>query len=200
MRTRAVDALDVAVAPRDNAGVPGEAPTPLPLRPSATDRDRVLRILREGSVDGRLSVDTFSERIERSLAARSVGELDELVADVRPPGRPRRALLAVIAWLSSLEDDLRSAWERPRVPALALPSHAGREFLLGRSRECDCVLAEPSVSRRHAELRRVGGRWLLRDLGSRNGTRVNGVRVLEETEVGPGDRVSFGDAGYRLAA
>ncbi|MGH2761458.1 MAG: FhaA domain-containing protein, partial [Thermoleophilaceae bacterium] len=72
--------------------------------------------------------------------------------------------------------------------------------VLGRSRECDCVLAEPSVSRRHAELRRVGGRWLLRDLGSRNGTRVNGVRVLEETEVGPGDRVSFGDAGYRLAA
>jgi len=72
--------------------------------------------------------------------------------------------------------------------------------MLGRAPECDCVLSEPSVSRRHAELRRAGEHWLLRDLGSRNGTCVNGVRVLEEIEVGPGDRVSFGGARYRLAA
>ena len=61
------------------------------------------------------------------------------------------------------------------------------------------MVPEASVSRRHAELRRDATRWLLRDLGSRNGTRVNGLRVLEETEVRPGDRVSFGDARYRLA-
>jgi pSer/pThr/pTyr-binding forkhead associated (FHA) protein len=48
-------------------------------------------------------------------------------------------------------------------------------------------------------LRRDGDRWLLRDLGSRNGTRVNGLRVLEETEVRPGDRVSLGEVRYRLA-
>jgi hypothetical protein len=176
-----------------------DAPTPLPLRPSAADRERVARLLRDGSVDGRLSLGTFSDRIERSFAAPNREQLDELVADVCPPGRLRRALLGVVAWYSTLAGDLRAAWERPRVPVLALPSRGGRVVVLGRSRDCDCVLSEPSVSRRHAELRRDGGRWLLRDLGSRNGTRVNGVRVLEATEVAPGDRVSFGEARYRLA-
>jgi FHA domain/Domain of unknown function (DUF1707) len=176
-----------------------DAPTPLPLRPSAADRERVGRLLRDGSAEGRLSLEDFSERIERSLAAPNRGQLDELVADVRPPGPLRRGVLRAVAWYSRLAGDVRAAWERPRVPVLALPMGAGRPVVLGRSRECDCVLSEASVSRRHAELRRDdGGRWLLRDLGSRNGTRVNGVRVLEETEVAPGDRVSFGGSRYRL--
>jgi FHA domain/Domain of unknown function (DUF1707) len=155
----------------------------------------VAQELRAGSLDGRLSIDTFSERIERSFAARSRAELDALAADLRPPGAVRRAVLRAVAWWSTLDRDLRVAWQRPHVPMLALPE---RKVTLGRSRDCDCVLAEPSVSRRHAELRRDGGRWLLRDLGSRNGTRVNGVRLLDEAEVGPGDRVSFGDARFRL--
>jgi pSer/pThr/pTyr-binding forkhead associated (FHA) protein len=62
------------------------------------------------------------------------------------------------------------------------------------------VLPEECVSRKHAQLWRDGERWLLRDLGSRNGTRVNGVRVLEAIEVRPGDRVSLGGANYRLRA
>jgi hypothetical protein len=176
-----------------------DAPTPLPLRPSVADRERVARVLREGSVDGRLSIDTFSERMERTFDARTRSELDEVVADLRPPGPLRRALMRTVAWYSTLARDLRTAWERPLVPVLGLPSHGDREVVLGRSRECDCVLAEPSVSRRHAQLRHDGDRWVLRDLGSRNGTRVNGVRVLDEMEVRAGDRVSFGDARYRLA-
>jgi hypothetical protein len=157
----------------------------------------VAQALRAGSADGRLSIDTFSERIERLLTARSKGELDALVADVRPSGGARRLMLRAVAWWSTLDRDLRAAWQRPHVPVLALPAGEG-QVVLGRSRDCDCVLAEPSVSRRHAELRREGGRWLLRDLGSRNGTRVNGVRLLDEAEVCPGDRVSFGDARFRL--
>jgi FHA domain-containing protein/uncharacterized protein DUF1707 len=155
----------------------------------------VAQELRAGSAEGRLSIDTFSERIERLLGARSKGELDALVADVRPPGRMRRTIMRAVAWWSTLDRDLRAAWQRPHVPVLALPE---RTVTLGRSRDCDCVLAEPSVSRRHAELRREDGRWLLRDLGSRNGTRVNGVRLLDTMEVCPGDRVSFGDARFRL--
>jgi hypothetical protein len=175
----------------------GDASTPLPLRPSEADRARVAQVLRAGTVEGRLSTDTFSQRIERLLGARSRAELDSLVADVRPPGRLRRGLLRGVAWWSALTGDVRAAWQRPHVPVLALPDAEGR-VTLGRSRECDCVLAEASVSRRHAELRREGARWVLRDLGSRNGTRVNGVRLLDEAEVGPGDRVSFGDARFRL--
>jgi FHA domain/Domain of unknown function (DUF1707) len=157
----------------------------------------VARELRAGSVDGRLSIDTFSERIERVLAARSRDELDALAADLRPPGAVRRAVMRAVAWWSTLDRDLRAAWHRPHVPVLALPATDG-PVTLGRSRDCDCVLAEPSVSRRHAELRREGEHWRLRDLGSRNGTRVNGVRLLDEAEVCPGDRVSFGDARFRL--
>jgi FHA domain/Domain of unknown function (DUF1707) len=157
----------------------------------------VARELRAGSADGRLSIDTFSERIERAIQSRSQSELDSLVADVRPPGHLRRAMLRAVAWWSSLAADVRAGWDQPRVPTLALP-RAESPVTLGRSRTCDCVLADPSVSRRHAELRRDAGRWLLRDLGSRNGTRVNGVRLLDEAEVGPGDRVSFGDARFRL--
>jgi FHA domain/Domain of unknown function (DUF1707) len=148
-------------------------------------------------VDGRLSIDTFSERIERVLAARSRAELDALAADLRGPGPMRSALIRAVAWWAELSGEVRAAWHRPHVPVLALPE---RKVTLGRSRDCDCVLAEPSVSRRHAELRRQDGRWLLRDLGSRNGTRVNGVRLLDEAEVCPGDRVSFGDARFRLGA
>jgi hypothetical protein len=174
-----------------------DASTPLPLRPSDAERARVAQELRAGSLDGRLSIDTFSERIERTYAARSRGELEAVVADLKPPGPMRRTVLRAVAWWSTLTTDLRAAWERPHVPVLALPE-AETTVTLGRSRDCDCVLADPSVSRRHAELRREGGRWLLRDLGSRNGIRVNGVRLLGEAEVCPGDRVSFGDARFRL--
>jgi FHA domain/Domain of unknown function (DUF1707) len=177
--------------------IAADAPTPLPYRPSEAERERVARELRAGSLDGRLSIDTFSQRIERTLTARSRAELDALAADLRPPGPFRQAIVRAVAWWSTLDRDLRAAWERPQVPVLALPA-GDRPIVLGRSRECDCVLAEPSVSRRHAELRRDGARWLLRDLGSRNGTRVNGARLLDEAEVGPGDRVSFGDARFRL--
>jgi FHA domain/Domain of unknown function (DUF1707) len=175
----------------------GDASTPLPLRPSEADRARIAEALRAGAVEGRMSTDTFAERIERLLTARSRAELDSLVADVRPPGRVRRALLRGVAWWSSLAADVKAAWQRPYVPVLALPEADGA-VILGRSRDCACVLADPSVSRRHAELRREEGRFVLRDLGSRNGTRVNGARLLDEAEVGPGDRVSFGDARYRL--
>jgi pSer/pThr/pTyr-binding forkhead associated (FHA) protein len=70
--------------------------------------------------------------------------------------------------------------------------------MVGRAPNCDCVLPEECVSRRHAQLWREGERWFLRDLGSRNGTRVNGMRVIESVEVRPGDRLSLGGAAYRL--
>jgi pSer/pThr/pTyr-binding forkhead associated (FHA) protein len=60
------------------------------------------------------------------------------------------------------------------------------------------VLSDDTVSRRHASLRCGDGAWFIRDLQSANGTRLNGWRVLDEVEVHPGDRVSFGALVYRL--
>jgi FHA domain/Domain of unknown function (DUF1707) len=175
-----------------------DAPTPLPLRPSAAERERIARVLRERSLEERMSPDTFSERVERVYGARSQGELQELISDVQPARAPRRLLLRLVEWMSRLGTDLEAAWERPRIPVIALPGAGTARVTIGRAKDCDCVLPQPTVSRHHAELRRDGGRWLLRDLGSRNGTRVNGMRVLEPTEVHPGDRIALGDARYRL--
>jgi hypothetical protein len=179
--------------------VTSDAPTPLPLRPSAADRERIARVLRERSLERRMSLDTFSERVERAYGARSRAELEELISDVQPARAPRRLLLRLVEWFSRLGADLDAAWERPRTPVIALPSGATARVTIGRGKDCDCVLADATVSRHHAELQRDGERWLLRDLASRNGTRVNGMRVLEATEVYPGDRVGLGDARYRLS-
>ena len=63
---------------------------------------------------------------------------------------------------------------------------------LGRSRECDCVLADPNVSRKHAELRRnSNGDWEIADLGSTNGIKVNDRRV-EGARLSPGDQIQIG--------
>jgi hypothetical protein len=175
-----------------------DAPTPIPGRASDADRRRIARVLQEHSTQGRLSRDTYAARVERALTARSRAELDELLADVRQPGPLRRAALAAVGWLSTLTADVEAAWRTGRMPVLALPEHPTRPTTIGRSIECDCVLTEPSVSRRHAQVRRAGDVWLLRDLGSSNGTRVNGMRVTEETEVRPGDHVSLGGVRFRL--
>jgi hypothetical protein len=175
-----------------------DAPTPIPGRASDADRRKIARLLQEHSTEGRLSRDTFAMRVERALTARSRAELDDLVADVRDPGPLRRAAIAAVGWVSRLTADIESAWRAGRTPVLALPDHPTRPVTIGRAPDCDCHLVEPSVSRRHAQLRRVDETWLLRDLGSSNGTRLNGMRVTEEIQVRPGDQLSLGGVRYRL--
>ncbi len=63
---------------------------------------------------------------------------------------------------------------------------------IGRRPECTIALDEPFVSAEHAELAYDNGRWWLRDLGSTNGTYLNGVPVGVATGVRPGDVVQFG--------
>jgi FHA domain/DUF1707 SHOCT-like domain len=175
-----------------------DAHTPVPIRPSAEERERVVRILRDRSVEGRLSTDTFAERVGLAYQARSGAELAELTSDVRPASPPRRMLLTVVEWLSGLQADLEAAWSRPRVPSLGLPRIDGARVVVGRAPDCDCVVPEDCASRRHAEIWRESGRWFVRDLGSRNGTRLNGMRVAGPVEIRAGDRVSLGGATYLL--
>ena len=68
---------------------------------------------------------------------------------------------------------------------------SGSRVVLGRSRECDIVVSDPNVSRRHAELRRGDGNWSIVDLGSTNGIKVNGRRVADAT-LREGDTVTLG--------
>ena len=67
--------------------------------------------------------------------------------------------------------------------------------LIGRSRECDVVLADANVSRRHAEIRPgAAGTWTIADLGSTNGVLVNGHRIAGAEPLQPGDRIALGTA------
>jgi hypothetical protein len=69
---------------------------------------------------------------------------------------------------------------------------------IGRSRDADCVLRDPNVSRHHAELRRSpAGEWTIADLGSTNGIKVNGRRV-GSTRLKPGDQVTVGTTTFRF--
>jgi hypothetical protein len=69
---------------------------------------------------------------------------------------------------------------------------------LGRSRQCDVVVDDPNVSRTHAELRPRGGSWVLTDLGSTNGSSVNGRRIDAPTVVKPGDEIELGTATMKF--
>ena len=65
---------------------------------------------------------------------------------------------------------------------------------LGRSRKCDIVVDDPNVSREHAEVRPRGGSWVLRDLGSTNGSSLNGRRIDGAEVLKPGDEIELGTA------
>jgi hypothetical protein len=101
-----------------------------------------------------------------SSSARVRGPVEEAQAR-----RPARALLAV-------------SGRRLPVPA--------RGATIGRSRECDVVLEDAGISRRHAEIRPDDGTWTLTDLGSTNGVRLNGRAVRGTQPLNAGDRVELG--------
>jgi hypothetical protein len=179
--------------------VAADAPTPVPARPTAQERERILRALRDSSLDGSLSPDTFERRVARAYAASTRDQLAELVVDV-PRGRHADSTIARAAgWLSGVTAGAQAAWREARTPRLRLPREGGRELVLGRDRDCDCVLPDTTVSRRHARITRHGEAWVLEDLGSLNGTRLNGWRVSGAVELRPGDRVSLGSARYRVS-
>jgi Protein of unknown function (DUF3662)/Inner membrane component of T3SS, cytoplasmic domain len=81
----------------------------------------------------------------------------------------------------------------------ALLIHDGRRLVVdpagvvvGRSRQCDIVLEDPNISRRHLEVRPRGGSWVVADLGSTNGSRINGRSIEGSEVVRPGDEIEIG--------
>jgi len=150
------------------------------MRPSEDTRERALAQLRSGYAAGRLETETFSRRVDRALSASCDSELHGLTADLPAPRTGRLARLRA-----------------GRRSGTVLASAAGGRLVLGRSSRCQLVFADDTVSRRHAELRMVDGRWILRDLGSSNGTWVNGRQVME-AEVAAGDRIQLGCCEFRI--
>lgn len=70
-------------------------------------------------------------------------------------------------------------------------------FSIGRSMDCDLVLFDKKASRIHANISAVGGREILQDLDTQNGTLVNGV-VISKKLLAPGDEIMIGDTLIRF--
>ena len=86
-----------------------------------------------------------------------------------------------------------------------VPANGGRPvelrrplYVVGRSRHVDIRLRDRAVSKVHAVLFNWGGALFIRDLGSTNGTRVNGQRIRLGVLL-PGDRVSFAGQSFEVA-
>jgi len=72
-----------------------------------------------------------------------------------------------------------------------------RELLVGRRESCDVVLRFANVSAHHCRLFLDGGYWYVKDLKSRNGTRINGVKVTQR-RVDPGDELWIARQRYQF--
>jgi hypothetical protein len=162
------------------------------LRPGDARR-RMERTLNAAYGDGLLSHRTFIQRLD-VLFGHDLVDPAGLVGDLT--FRPRRRPLAQAR--DRVMASLRGAFaDPPRAsppPLLALDwTGATDDLLVGRHAGCDVVLEHLSVSRRHARLSFRDGHWVLRDLDSTNGTRVNGQRVIR-CRLEPGDRLRLGSA------
>jgi len=188
--------------------------TPEHFRASDAERDHAVSELRNEFAEGRLSHETFMYRMQSALDARSRGQLAGLFTDLpsRRPGLMARIRAALRGEEAAREDRPPAApssvprripppppgWESgPADPApLDFPPGSGTRFTIGRTRDCDLCLTDLSVSRTHALLVRRQEGWVLSDLGSHNGTRLNGWLVREPVQVRAGDRVEFGSMAF----
>lgn len=162
------------------------------MRASDGDRQRAIRRLSAGYAAGQLGADTFAHRIELAYRAGSREDLQSLTVDVS--GRFRRALTAARDAVSGLRAP-DGGQERPCV--WLTPSGEG-PWSIGRHPDSDMVIDDLTVSRHHAELRWTPEGYALTDVGSTNGCRVNGVRVVAVL-LRPGDELVLGQARVRLS-
>jgi pSer/pThr/pTyr-binding forkhead associated (FHA) protein len=109
----------------------------------------------------------------------------ELVALSRSPARGRGTAKRRSASLVLVE---------PAESALPIGTTFGLngQTVVGRHPDCDLIIQEPYMSSEHAQLTPANGRWQLQDLGSTNGTFLNGRQVVQAESVEPGDLIQFG--------
>jgi FHA domain/Domain of unknown function (DUF1707) len=107
-------------------------------------------------------------------------------------GRAQGTVTPARRAVRSLTTSMTAAPDRRQPFLLQFPRGGGEQFSIGRDAACDLAIADMTVSRLHAQLERTADGWLISDLESTNGTRVNGWRVRGKIPVRAGDLVSFG--------
>ena len=116
-------------------------------------------------------------------------ETDERTGMCAVPARAQRSTqeIRTVLRVASGTDILRHALLEP-----------GCNVVIGRDPACGLVLNSPSISRRHAVAEAHDDQVFLSDLGSTNGTWINGERVAQRRAVRVGDRIEVGHLGLRL--
>lgn len=105
----------------------------------------------------------------------------------------------------AIESQMKEAGGGIGAGSLVLPTGERIELsatviTIGRLPECEITLNDSNISRRHAQVRPRGTGWVAADLGSTNGTKVNGVRIEGERLLREGDIISLGTTHIRFEA
>jgi hypothetical protein len=155
-------------------------------------RQRLAQTLSAAYGDGLLSESTLVHRLDLLFGSRLIDPA-RLTGDLSFRA-PRPSLATRLArFREGIERYLSPETRSHPAQLLALDWSGGtNELLIGRDAGCDVVLAHATVSRRHIGLHFRDGHWILRDLGSTNGTLVNGTPV-RRCQLQPGDRLTLGD-------
>lgn len=149
-------------------------------------RERAIGRLQHGYACGSLGTQTFERRLETALRCHSPSVLAQLTSD-----------LVARSLLDDLRRWLATVRHAPVSSGLLRSLTTSSPAVIGRLPSCDLVVGEDSVSRRHAMLVRHEDRVIVTDLGSTNGTFLNG-RWITQAEVRPGDRLRLGALELRL--
>ncbi len=135
---------------------------------------------------------------EFGIQTRAVSpEHDDYLEDIDPPPAEETGRTMVYSTAGRVSEPLE---ERARVrQQTALLITGGKRLVvasggaaIGRSRQCEVMLDDPNISRTHAEVRPRGGSWVVTDLGSTNGSRLNGRRLEGSEVLKPGDEIELG--------
>jgi DNA-binding winged helix-turn-helix (wHTH) protein len=174
------------------------------VRPLSLKAFQLLELL----LDRRPEAVAKQELLERLWPDSFVSDasLHNLVAEVRAAlgdaPRPARYIRTVPKYGYAFHGDARPApvagIPRPGPSGLHLVSRHGEwplaegSNLVGRDRDCAVRVSSASVSRRHARIVVTSGEATVEDLGSKNGTHVNGLRVTQPVALKESDRIRFG--------
>ena len=116
-----------------------------------------------------------------------------------------RELMADAGVVAKVPDVAEPINSSPRLVDAALVLLNGERITLdtdslkiGRQASCRIVFNDSNVSREHAQLRRSVDGWKLLDLGSTNGTKINGVKITEEQLLVNGDELGFGTSSAKF--
>jgi hypothetical protein len=163
-------------------------------------RHRLARTLNAAYAEGLLSERTLAHRLDVLFAGVLIDPA-RLVGDLTRRASRRSLRQSVRHTVAALRHRYRALAapdsDEPGI-LLALDWTGGcEELVIGRHPSCEVVVADETVSRRHAQLTFRDGGWVVQDLGSTNGTRLNG-QYVGRCRLRPGDQLGLGHQLLRV--